>query len=137
MRWLCEIGRIDILTETSLLLIYLSCPRARLLHQALHIFRYLKDHKRSKVVFYSSSVNINGNHLPHEDMVLSKATYISELYPDAKEEKLSNAPNAKEKSVQITCFVHANHGGDQIPRRSRIGILIYVNMVPIIWWSKR
>ena len=45
MRWLCEIGRIDILTETFLLSTYLSCPRVGHLHQALHVFKYLKDHK--------------------------------------------------------------------------------------------
>ena len=64
MRWLCEIGRLDILTETSLLSTYLACPRVGHLHQALYVFRYLKDHKRSKVVFDPRYVNINDNHLP-------------------------------------------------------------------------
>ena len=36
-----------------------------------------------------------------------------------------------------TCFVDADHGGDQMTLRSRTGILIYVNKAPIIWWSKR
>ena len=137
MRWLCEIGRIDILTETSLLSTYLSCPRVGHLHQALHVFRYLKDHKRSKVVFDPSYVNINDDHLPPEDRALGKAKYMSELYPDAIEEKPTNAPKPKGKSVQITCFVDADHGGDQMTLRSRTGILIYVNKAPIIWWSKR
>ena len=93
------------MTETSLLSTYLSCPRVGHLHQALHVFRYLKDHKRSKVVFDPSYVNINDDHLPPEDRALSKAKYMSELYPDAIEEKPTNAPKPKGKSVQITCFV--------------------------------
>ena len=31
----------------------------------------------------------------------------------------------------------ADHGGDQVSRRSRTGILIYVNKAPILWYSKR
>ena len=62
---------------------------------------------------------------------------MSELYPDAIEDKPMNAPKPKGKSVQITCFVDADHGGDQMTLRSRTGILIYVNKAPIIWWSKR
>ena len=45
LRWTCEIGRIDILTETSLLSTYLTYPRIGHLHQALHVFKYLQDHK--------------------------------------------------------------------------------------------
>ena len=39
MRWLCEIRRLDILTETSLLSMYLSSPQIGHLHQALHVFK--------------------------------------------------------------------------------------------------
>ena len=42
MRWLYEIGRIDILTETLLLLTFVSAPRVRHLHQTLHVFKYTK-----------------------------------------------------------------------------------------------
>ena len=64
MKWLCDIGRINILTETSLLSTYLSCPQVVHLHQALHVFKYLKDHKRSKCVFDPTYVDINDDHLP-------------------------------------------------------------------------
>ena len=43
----------------------------------------------------------------------------------------------KGKIVQITCFVNAEHGGDQVTRSSRAGILININKAPIIWYSKR
>ena len=137
MRWLCEIGRIDILTETLLLSTYLSCPRVGHLHQALHVFKYLKDHKCSKCVFDPTYVDINDDHLPKEERSATKAKYMKELYPDAVEDKPNNAPPPKVKRVQITCFVDANHGGDQVTRRSQTGILIYVNKAPIIWYSKR
>ena len=137
LRWLCEIGRIDILTKTSLLSTYLTCPRTGHLHQALHVFKYLGDHKRSKVVFDPAYVDINDDHLPFEDRAVNKAKFMSELYPDAIEERPPNAPRPRGREVQITCFVDADHGGDQVTRRSRTGVLIYVNSAPIIWWSKR
>ena len=62
---------------------------------------------------------------------------MKELYPNAVEDKSTNAPSPKGKRVQITCFVDAHHGGDQVTRRSITGIIIYVNKAPIIWYSKR
>ena len=137
MTWLCEIGRIDILTEKSLLATYLASPRLGHLHQALHVFKYLKYHGRSKCVFDPSYVNINDHHLPLEEQSGTRAKFMKELYPDAIEYKPQNAPKPRGKKVQITCFVDADHAGDQVTRRSRTGILIFVNKAPIMWYSKR
>ena len=137
MTWLCEIGRIDILTEKSLLATYLASPRLGHLHQALHVFKYLKQHGRSKCVFDPTYVNINDHHLPFEEQSATRAKFMKELYPDAVEYRPQNAPKPKGKKVQLTCFVDADHAGDQITRRSRTGILIYVNRAPIMWYSKR
>ena len=95
LRWTCEIGRIDILTETSLLSTYLTCPRIGHLHQALHVFKYLQDHKRSKVAFDPVLLDINDNHLPFEDRAINKVKFMSELYPDAVEERPPNAPKSR------------------------------------------
>ena len=137
MRWLCEIGRVDILTETSLLSTYLTCPRIGHLHQALHVFKYLKDHNRSRVVFDPSYVDINDDHLSPDDRAATKAKYMKELYPDAVQFKPGNAPRPRGRPVQITCFVDADHAGDKITRRSRTGIIIFLNKAPIIWWTKK
>jgi hypothetical protein len=34
-------------------------------------------------------------------------------------------------------FVDSDHAGEQFTRRSRTGLLIYLNMAPIVWFSKR
>lgn len=41
------------------------------------------------------------------------------------------------RPVQISVFVDADHAGDKITRRSRTGILMYLNRAPILWYSKR
>jgi hypothetical protein len=42
--WAVEMGRVDILLETLLLLSYLAMPRVGHLEQALHMFGCLKQH---------------------------------------------------------------------------------------------
>ena len=50
LRWMCELGQIDILYETALLSQYLVSPRKGHLLQALNIFRYLKGVKKNWLV---------------------------------------------------------------------------------------
>ena len=40
------------------------------------------------------------------------------------------------KFVVRKAYVDANHAGNMENRRSHYGIIIYVNNVPIIWYSK-
>ena len=49
LQWICELGRMDILHEVSILLQYLAQPRIRHLQQSLNVFYYLKHHSRSYV----------------------------------------------------------------------------------------
>ncbi len=42
MRWMVELGRIDIATEVSMLSSYLACPHEGHLENALHVMRYLQ-----------------------------------------------------------------------------------------------
>jgi hypothetical protein len=51
LRWAVEIGRVDVLLDTSLLSSYLAMPRVGHLEQALHIFGYLKSHPKRKLGF--------------------------------------------------------------------------------------
>jgi hypothetical protein len=51
LRWICELGRIDILTPVSMLSRYLVSARRGHLEQVFHIFAYLKAHERSTMVF--------------------------------------------------------------------------------------
>jgi hypothetical protein len=61
----------------------------------------------------------------------------NEFYGDAKEHLPANAPTAYGKPVEIRCYVDADHGGDKLTRRSRTGIIIYLNGAPIAWYSKK
>ena len=97
------------------------------------MFRYLKDHKRSKVVFDPTCVDINGDYLLPEDKTINRAKFVSGLYLDTVEGRPNNKPPPRGQNVYIPYFVDANYYWDQVIRRSRTGILIYVNKTPIVW----
>ncbi len=129
LRWAIEIGRVDILLETSLLSIYLTMPRIGHLDQALHIFGYLKIHPKRKLAFDTAHPAINENRFEQCDW--------TEFYRDASEAIPSNMPVPRGKYMTTHIFVDANHAGDTETRRSQTGILLFCNRAPIIWFSKR
>ncbi len=57
LRWLVELGRIDIMVDVSLLSSYTMQPRMGHLDQVFHIFGYLKRNKRATIVFDESHVD--------------------------------------------------------------------------------
>ena len=62
---------------------------------------------------------------------------MKKLYPDSIDYLPPNAPKPLGASIQINAFVDSDLAGEQTTRRSQTGILIYCNMAPIIWFSKR
>ena len=62
---------------------------------------------------------------------------MKQLYVDASEDLPPNAPMPRGKSIQINCFVDADHAGDKITRRLQTGIILFGNSAPLIWYSKR
>lgn len=108
---------------------YLAAPRVGHLEQVLHIFAYIKGHLRSSIVFDPTQPEFHDDQFENADW--------SEFYSDAKEVMPPGMPEPRGNSVSMTCFVDANHAGNQVTRRSHSGIVIYVNRAPIVWYSRR
>ncbi len=51
MRWMVELGRIDIATEVSLLSSHLAFPHEGHLETALHIMSYLSQKHNTRLIF--------------------------------------------------------------------------------------
>jgi hypothetical protein len=49
----------------------------------------------------------------------------------------SYAPVTRGNEVDLRLFVDSDHAGDQITRLSRTEFVMYLNMTPIVWFSKR
>ena len=63
---------------------------------------------------------------------IERAQGLKDIYTDACDELPHNMPEERGKEVDITVFVDADHAGNRVTRRSHTGIIIYVNMAPII-----
>ena len=129
LRWICELGRVDILVDVAMLSRFLASPRRGHLDQAFHIFAYLKRYNRSSMVFDDTEPMFDESRFQKCDW--------SEYYPGACEAVPPDAPEVRGESVSMSCFVDADHAGCRVTRRSHTGVLIFVNRAPILWYSKR
>ena len=127
--WAVELGRVDILLETSLMSTYLASPRVGQLEQLYHIFGYLKGASRRRLVFDPLHPNIDERRFTKYDW--------HDFYRDAREAIPEKMPPPRGNLMSTHCFVDANHAGDKLTRQSQTGILIFCNRAPIIWYSKR
>ena len=129
LRWSIELGRLDFYLEVSLLSQHLALPRAGHLEAVYHIFGYIAQQERSRLVFDPSTPDINYAAFSDVDW--------TDLYGDVQEEVPPDMPEPLGTPVTIYCFVDANHAGNLVTRRSHSGILIFVQNAPILWYSKR
>jgi hypothetical protein len=106
LRWSVELGRIDIHIEVAMLASFLVQPHEGHLDQCLHIFAYLKKHKKSTMVFDDNLPNIDESRLHKADW----STFCNY----AKESLPPNAPEPRGQPVDMYAFVDADHAGDKI-----------------------
>ena len=132
LRWVVELGRVDIYYETAILSHYLVCPCEGHLEALYHIFVYLKSHQRFNLVF-----NPKGISLDQTAFASVKPSNWRDFYGDIAEELPPNMPEPLGHAMDITCFVDSDHAGNVVTRRSHTGILIFVQNAPVIWYSKK
>jgi len=129
LRWIVELGRIDIIVPVSLLSRFMASPREGHLQQCYRIFAYLKQFNRSRLVFDDGEPTFEDSYFHVCDW--------TEYYADAQEPIPPNMPEPLGHGVSTTCFVDADHAGCRVTRRSQTGLIIYVNKAPVVWYSKR
>jgi len=131
LRWAVELGQIDILHEMAIMSQYLALPREGHLEKVYSIFSYLGKHECSCIVFDDN------------DPVFQPGTFIDcdwlDVYDmsEMNEELPPDMPEPQGRPVTITMFVDANHAGNVVTCQSHLGILIFVQNAPIIWYSKQ
>ena len=119
LRWMVELGRVDILLETSLMSAHLALPRLVHLEQLIHMFGYLKAHPKRKLAFDAAHPNIDERRFKNYDWY--------DFYRGAKEAIPTDCPEALGNSMSSHCFVDADLAGNLISRRSQTGVLIFCN----------
>jgi hypothetical protein len=124
-----ELVLIGIITEVSMFSTYFILPREGHLESVFHVFAYMGLHHNAIVVFDPT--------YPAVDMVTFINTDWKSMYGDVKEMIPSDATVPHGKEVDLRLFVDSDHAGEKFTRRSRTGFVIYLNMAPIVWFSKR
>ena len=130
LRWMVELGRVDICVEVSMLSSHLALPRKGHLEQVLHMFGYLKVHHNAEMVFDSSIPDIEMEPFVRED-------WSQSIYGEVAEDLPPNMPEPKGKAFTMRVFVDSDHAGDSVTRRSRTGFIVFLNEAPIYWMSKK
>jgi hypothetical protein len=129
LRWVVELGRVDVNTEVSLLSSHLAYPREGHLVAALHVMSFLGQKHNARLIFDPTPPTINHDRFPAHEW--------TEFYGDVKEPIPHDMPKPRGNEVDIRAYVDSDHAGDKVTRRSRTGFLIYVNNALIDWLSKK
>ena len=131
LRWAIELGRVDILTEVSMLSSHQACPRVGHMEQLLHIFAFIKRKPKLSLYFDHAYPKIDESSFNHN------IEPFKEHYRDAEDEEPFNQPQPRGRSVIMTAYVDASHAASKVTRRSHSGFVIFLNKAPISWYSKR
>ena len=134
LRWIVELGRVDVNTEVSMMSSCLALPRFGHLQQLFNIFAYLKKHHNTEMIFDPSDPIIDQSQFPREDW--SHSVYAS---GDAvlKEPIPQDVPESRGRGFTMRLYCDSDHAGDSVTRRSRTGFLVYVQNALIHWYSKK
>jgi hypothetical protein len=132
LRWIVELGRVDICLEVSMMSSHLALPREGHLQQVLHIFAHLKKYHNTEMVFDPSDPVIDESVFELKDWTSSEFGHVQ-----GKEELPRNAPQPRGLGFTSYAKVDADHGSDTVTRRSRTGFLVYLNSSLIYWSSKK
>ena len=129
LRWIVELGRIDINTEVSLLSSFLAYPREGHFEAALHIMGYLRQKHNSRMFMDPSYPKIDRS-------TFNDGADWKEFYGEISEAIPHDAPEPRGRDVDLRMFVDSDHAGDKKTRRSRTGYMIFLNMALVNWLSK-
>ena len=129
LRWIVEMGRIDIITEVSAMSSYVAMPREGHLLQLFHIFAYLRINHNARTVFDPTYPAI-------DDEAFIKRNWDG-LYGDGGEAIPDNAPEPLGNEFVTRAYVDASFAGCKITRRSRTGFLVYINSAIVYAFSKK
>ena len=130
LRWMVELGRVDLTCEVSMMSSHMAMPREGHLSQLLHIFAYLKKCHNSELVFDPSDREFDRNSFMEQDRESSEHGSLVEELP-------IDAPSPKGMGFTMTAYVDSDHAGDVISHRSRTGFIIYLNNAPVYQMSKK
>ena len=109
LRWIVELGRVDVCLEVSMMSSHLTLPRECHLEQVLHIFSYLKKYHNTELVYDLSDPVVDENDFERRDWASSEFGHVEE-----KEE--FKMPEPRGHGFIMRAKVDADHASDTVSR---------------------
>ena len=132
LRWMVELGHVDICLEVSMMSSHLALPREGHLKQLFNIFAHLKKYHNTELVYDPSVPEIDKSKFELKDWTSSEFGHIQ-----GQEELPPNMPEPRGIGFIMRAKVDADHASDTVSRRSRTGFLVYLNSALVHWFSKK
>ncbi len=120
MRWMVELGCIDIATEVSLLSSHLVFPREGHLEAALHIMSYLSQKHNTRLIFDPTYPKIDMGHFPQYNW--------SEFYGNVEEAIPVDMPEPLGKDLDVPMMCDSDHAETKRPDAHEL-----VSLSSVIW----
>ena len=111
---------------------HLALPRKGHMGHVMQIFGYLRKYHNAELVFDPSDALIDEQDFDRKDWASSEF-----VHAEGKEDLPPNTPEPRGLCFTIVAEVDANHASDTVTKRSRTGILVYLNCSLFHWWSKK
>ena len=118
--------------EDSMMSSDLALPREGHLEQCFQIFAYLKKYHNTELVYDPCDPIVDENDFERTDWASSEFGHV-----EGKEEFPAKMPEPRGHGFIMRAKVDADHASDTVSRRSRTGLLIYLNCPLVFWWSKK
>ncbi len=109
---------------------FMAMPRIGHLEALYHMFAFLKIRHNAELILDPSEPGIDLDQFRRED-------WSTTLYGDGEEAIPSYMPEARGLGFIVIAYCDADHAGDLAIRRSRIGFIVYLSILPIYWMSKK
>ena len=132
LRWIVELGRVDICLEVSMLSSHLALPREWHMQQVFQTFTYLKKYQNTELVYDPSNPVVDMLQFQRRDWTASEFGHI-----EGREELPPNMPEPRGVGFTMRAKVDADHAADTMTRWSRTGFLVFLNSALVYWWSKK
>jgi hypothetical protein len=111
LRWIVELGRVDLDVEVSMMSSHLALPCEGHLKKIYHIFAYLKAHVNTEIVFDPMPLIIEMTLFEYQDW-----SFLAYGCEELKEELPNNMSSSFGPSMTMRIFVDSNHAGDLVTR---------------------
>ena len=118
MRWMVELGRVDIDVEVSMLSSFLLMPRKGNMNAALDSMSYLK-------VKHNSCLIIDPTYDDIDYSELNDIGNWTDFHGDIEEAKPGNEPTPCGNKIELGIFVDSDLVGDKTNRYSRTNFMIF------------